>query len=223
MLVLAALVGVVCFLPERVIYISGGETYAPVYVGNTTKAQVALTFNVYENADIVNAIVDKLYANGVTATFFVGGCWADDNAETLNKIISCGNELGNHGYFHLDHKKISEQKNKDEITHCHEIVKALTGCEMKLFAPPSGAYGEATLKTAATLGYKTIMWTVDTIDWRDADSRLVFSRATQKADNGAIVLMHPKAHTLAALDDILAFYKEKGIACVTVSKCIAND
>ncbi|MBO4572758.1 MAG: polysaccharide deacetylase family protein [Clostridia bacterium] len=223
MALLVVAVGAVCLLPERTVYISGGKTYAPIYSGNTEKAQVALMFNVYENTDIVNAIVDKLADNGVIATFFVGGCWADDNTETLKRIIAGGNELANHGYFHLDHKKLSEERNREEISCCHEVVKALTGYEMELFAPPSGAYGDVTLKCAASLGYKTIMWTVDTIDWRDGDVDVIVSRATKNVTSGALVLMHPKQHTLTALDEILAFYKEKGIACVTVSQCIAND
>ena len=214
--------GVLCFLPERTVYINGDKTYAPVYVGDGQKAQVALMFNVYENTDTVNKIIDKLADNGVIATFFVGGCWADDNKETLMRILSSGNELGNHGYFHLDHKKISEERNREEISCCHEVVKAFTGVEMTLFAPPSGAYGESTLKVADRLGYTTVMWTLDTIDWRDSDEKLIVKRATEKVTNGALILMHPKEHTLNALDDILAFYREKGIACVTVSKCIEH-
>ncbi|MBR1890879.1 MAG: polysaccharide deacetylase family protein [Clostridia bacterium] len=215
--------GAICFLPERTVYISGGVSYAPVYSGNQIKRQIALAVNVYEGADIVVKMVDKLNAYGFHATFFVGGCWADDNAETLKYVLSNGNELGNHGYFHLDHKKISEQKNNDEIVNCHKIVKAVTGVDMNLFAPPSGAFGELTLKVAQRLGYKTVLWSRDTIDWRDQDQKLIVKRATEKVKNGDIILMHPKAHTLGALDDILTFYKENGFTAVTVSQCIEDD
>ena len=214
--------GALCFLPERTVYISGAVSYAPKYRGNNSKPQVALMFNCYEGAEIVNGILDKLRDNGAIATFFVGGCWADDNTETLKRIVAEGHEIANHGYFHLDHKKISAQKNESEISNCHKIVKALTGVDMTLFAPPSGSYGETTLKTCAALGYQTVLWTLDTIDWRDCDKDLIVKRATEKFSYGALILMHPKAHTLDALDDILRYYKEKGVACVSVSECIKD-
>ena len=215
--------GALCFAPERTVYLSGGVAYGPIYSGNPEKARAALMFNVYENADIVRAIVDKLRDNGVIATFFVGGCWADDNAETLRYIVDNGNELANHGYFHRDHKKLSFEANVEEISKCHSVVKALTGVEMNLFAPPSGSFGENALKAADKSGYKTIMWTIDTIDWRDSDTQLIYKRATEKITNGALILMHPKEHTLKSLDNIISFYKQKGIACVTVSECISYD
>lgn len=68
-----------------------------------------------------------------------------------------------------------------EIGLTHEIIKQLLGYEMTLFAPPSGSYGQNTLKVAQDMGYKTIMWSKDTIDWRDQDENLIYSRATKNA------------------------------------------
>ena len=95
-------VSAVCFLPEKIIPIYGGSQEKAIYNGNREKRQVSLMFNVYENTKIINSILDKLEEYNVKATFFVGGCWADDNATTLNRILSQGHELANHGYFHKD-------------------------------------------------------------------------------------------------------------------------
>ena len=84
----------------KVVNVSSNQA---IYRGNTDKNNVSLMFNVYENTETVKNIVEVLKENGVHATFFVGGCWADDNAETLNLIRDGGNEIGNHGYFHKDH------------------------------------------------------------------------------------------------------------------------
>ena len=65
------------------------------------------------------------------------------------------------------------------------------------------------------------MWSKDNIDWRDLDVDLVVKRATA-VENGDFVLMHPKAHTLKALKKVLDFYKEKGIAAVTVDALIKD-
>ena len=209
----------VCFMPEKSVSIVSGESYAPIYSGRTETAQVALMFNVYENTDVVNGILDLLKSHNAKATFFVGGCWADDNNQTLKRILEEGHSLGNHGYFHKNHKKLTEAQNLAEIKNTHDLVLAITGYSMTLFAPPSGAFSVTTLKVAEKLGYRSIMWSKDTIDWRDNDVNLIVKRATA-VDSGDFILMHPKAHTLKALPTILQFYFEKGISTNTVDELI---
>lgn len=214
-------VSAVCFLPEKIIPIYGGSQEKAIYNGNREKAQVSFMFNVYENTEVVNAIIDTLDSYGAKATFFVGGCWADDNEETLKRIIEHGHEIGNHGYFHKEHKKLDYQKNLDEISRTDTVIKALCGVEPTLFAPPSGSFSDLTLKASYELGYKVIMWSKDTIDWRDKDEKLVIKRATNGLTNGDLVLMHPKEHTLSALPSILNYCKTNDLKVVTVSENIS--
>lgn len=211
----------ISFLPQTSVPIYGGKRLDAIYNGNRNNSNVSLMFNVYENTEIVNSIIDTLNAYSVKATFFVGGCWADDNENTLKRIVSEGHELANHGYFHKDHKKLSYEVNRQEIENNGIIVKALCGVEMDLFAPPSGSFSETTLDVCYDLGYKLIMWSKDTIDWRDKDSSKVFERATKNLTNGDLILMHPKAHTLQALPKILEYIEQSGYKAVTVSENIA--
>lgn len=221
--VLVSVVAVFAFVPERSVLISGKESYQPYYNGSRDRKEVSLMFNVYEGSDIVRGILDVLDEYGAKSTFFVGGCWADDNGDVLEEILTRGHELGNHGYFHLNHKKLSENDNIEEIANNHKVIKGLVGADMNLFAPPSGAFSTKTLTAAEKLGYKTIMWSKDTVDWRDKDKNIVYKRATKDVANGDLILMHPKQHTLEALDGILKFYKENGIRAVTVSECIKEN
>ena len=89
---------------------------------------------------------------------------------------------------------------------------------MNLFAPPSGSFSQNTLDVASELGYKTIMWSKDTIDWRDKDSNLVYTRATKSIKGGDLVLMHPTKHTLEALPQIIDYYNSINMKVVTVSE-----
>ena len=212
----------ISFFPERIIPIYSGENITAIYNGNRDKQNVSLMFNIYENTKVVNDIVDLLNEKGVKATFFVGGCWADDNAETLKKIVGSGHELGNHGYFHKDHKTLDYDKNREEIYNTEIITYALCGVKTRLFAPPSGSFSSETLSAADDLGYKVIMWSKDTIDWRDKDKNIVFKRATESLSGGDLVLMHPKEHTLAALPEILDFYRNAGFSVVTVGENIKD-
>ena len=212
----------VSFIPQKSIPIYGGNGVEAIYHGNRGRASVSLMFNVYENTQVVNGILDLLNEKGVKATFFVGGCWADDNGQTLTRIVNEKHEIANHGYFHKDHKKLSERENEEEIRLTGAIVKALSGAEPNLFAPPSGSFSATTLEVASRLGYKVIMWSKDTIDWRDSNVDLLFNRATKNPENGDLILMHPKAHTLQVLPRVIDYYKSLGFNIVTVSENLAE-
>lgn len=193
----------------------------PIYRGNAANAKVALMINVYWGTEYLLPMLDELDKYGAKCTFFLGGSWADDNNELVNTIKERGHELANHGYFHKDHKKLSAAANKDEIVSCEKMVEGICGVKTNLFAPPSGAYSDTTLEVCDTLGYKVIMWSKDTIDWRDKNTELIYKRATEKVTNGELILMHPTECTLKALPLILAAYKEKGLSADTVSNVIS--
>ncbi|MDD3947312.1 MAG: polysaccharide deacetylase family protein, partial [Clostridia bacterium] len=182
-----------------------------IYQGNPELPRVTLMFNVYWGTEYIVPILDILDNYGVKTTFFIGGSWAAKNNDLLKEINNRGHELGNHGYLHLDHGKLSETRNKEEIELTGKLLYKVTGVQPNLFAPPSGALGQNMFRACEKLDYTVIMWSRDTIDWRDKDSSLVYKRATNGIQNGDLVLMHPTPHTLAALPSILEFYKVKGL------------
>ena len=179
---------------------------------------VSLMFNVYSDTKSVERILEVLSAHNAKATFFIGGSWADDNISCLKKIIDNGHELGNHGYFHKDHPSLNKEQNQKEMSLCNEFIEKSVGVRIGLFAPPSGAYDEQTVVIAENLGMKTIMWSKDTIDWRDKSSAIVYTRATKNVKGGDFVLMHPTPHTADALSDILKYYESCKLRAITVSE-----
>lgn len=194
----------------------------PFYTGQSA-TKVSLMINVYWGTEYIAPMLEILDRYNAKTTFFVGGSWAVSNPDTLKKIYAAGHEIGNHGYYHKDHKKIDEAYNRKEISSAHDAVKDILGIDMTLFAPPSGAYGAATLAVAEELGYRTVMWTRDTIDWRDHDSKLVYSRAVKDIKGGDLILMHPTAHTVKALEDIIKAVAEAGLVVSPVSEALCAD
>ncbi|NLJ84309.1 MAG: polysaccharide deacetylase, partial [Halanaerobiaceae bacterium] len=71
-----------------------------------------------------------------------------------------------------------------------------------------------------SIGYKTIMWSADTIDWQRPAPEIIVQRAVNKIDDGGIILMHPTEPSLAALDNIIDILKQRGYKFVTVSQLI---
>lgn len=202
-------------------YVFGFKNDQAIYNGNKNSQNVTLMVNVYWGNEFIEPMLEVFKSYNVTTTFFVGGSWAEKYPELLKQIYENGHEIGNHGFFHKDHNKLSYDQNYEEINITHKVVKSIVNYDMNLFAPPSGAYNKTTLTVASELGYRTIMWSKDTIDWRDKDENLVFTRATKNVSGGDLILMHPTAHTLKALPKILEYYKLNNLTARNVSTNIA--
>lgn len=192
------------------------------YSGNEESNRISLMINVYWGTEYLDGMLQILDKYDVKTTFFVGGTWAVKESDMLEKIYEKGHEIGNHGYTHKDQDKLNREQNQKEILTTHNIVKDLLNIDMNLFAPPSGAYSKTTVEVASSLGYQTIMWTRDTIDWRDKDADLIYSRAVKDAKGGDLVLMHPTEKTLEALENIIITLQEKGLKVTTVSDTLSE-
>ena len=190
-----------------------------VYAGDENKNNVCFMINVYQGEEYVKNILDILDIYNVKTTFFVGGSWAVKNLDLVKEIYSKGHEIGNHGFYHKDQDNLDYDGNLQEIKMCHEVLSKNLGIEMRLFAPPSGAYSVNTIDAASNLNYKTIMWTHDTIDWRDQNSDLIYNRATKDLSNGDLILMHPTKKTVEAMTNILSTAINNGFNPTTVSNC----
>lgn len=194
-----------------------------IYRGNEKEPNVSLMFNVYWGTEYIEPILKVLEKKGVKTTFFIGGSWATKNNVLLKKIYENGHEIGSHGYSHKDAEKLSYKQNIDEIKMADSTIKSIIGIEPKLFAPPSGSIGSDMFKACNELNKKVIMWSRDTIDWRDKDSSLVLKRATLDIQNGELILLHPTEHTLKALPIIIDTLQNQKYQITTVSKCIEES
>jgi peptidoglycan/xylan/chitin deacetylase (PgdA/CDA1 family) len=191
-----------------------------IYAGNEQTNKVALMINVYWGTEYLEEMLNTLEKHQAKVTFFVGGTWVQENPELLVKIKNLGHEIGNHGTNHKEHGKLSYSINYNEIKNCHDKVFRVLNLNMNLFAPPGGSYNSETVKCATSLGYKTILWTKDTIDWRDQNEDLIFHRATNNIQSGDLVLMHPTAATKNVLERVIVAINGKKLALDTVSNTI---
>ena len=227
-LIQTVLIGICCLIAFGVVwtFLHGGEATVmadAVYQGQTTEQKVALAINVDWGEDIIPEMLQVLKANDVKATFFVTGRFAEKFPEVVQQISEAGHEIGNHGYKHPHPDQLSVAQNQKDITDSEVIMEKLTGTKPRLYAPPYGEHGQTCLQAAEQCGYTTILWTADTVDWEEpapSHDTLVQRVTGDKLTNGAILLMHPKAHTAEALPDIIGTIKAKGYQCVKVSEVL---
>lgn len=207
----------------RMISINTMNYYEPIYKGLDNEKKIAFACNVVWGEEYLPQTLKLLKDNDIHITFFIGGQWAEKNEELLKSILKDEHELGNHGYKHLHHSQLSPAANKQEILKTEEIVKRITGSKTVLFAPPYGDMNDTVVTSAEALGYKVIMWSIDTIDWNTKDYNKILQRLEKKHHNGAIVLMHPTKVTIEALPQMIENLKGHGYEITTVSDVLENN
>jgi len=195
-------------------------TVNPIYIGDTKEKAAALMFNVDWGNEIIPEILEILDNKEVKATFFISGKFANKFPDLTKEIAQDGHEIGNHGYYHPHPNKISLERNMKEIIDTEKQFSNLNISISKIFAPPYGEHEKVVLQAADKLGYKTIMWTLDTIDWKDPLPGTILKRILSKVDNGSMILMHPKECTLQALPSLIDSMKNDDFSFRTVTEII---
>ncbi|KAB3536952.1 polysaccharide deacetylase family protein [Alkaliphilus pronyensis] len=183
---------------------------------------IAFTCNVDWGNEVIPEMLKILKEKQVKITFFVTGRWVKEFPDLFMSIVEEGHEIGSHGYYHLDYSTLSLNKNEEEILNAEKEIMKYTEEKPKYFAPPSGAYNTNTLIAAEKHNYKTILWTIDTIDWRKGStSDVIYKRVMDKENHkGAIVLMHPMQETAKVLPRLIDALREKGLEIGTVSNIL---
>jgi probable sporulation protein (polysaccharide deacetylase family) len=196
---------------------------SPIYRGHPDKPMVTFIINVAWGNEYLSQILATLKNHQVSASFFLEGNWVKTNPDLAKMIVSAGHEVGNHSYTHPNMQRLSASQTRDQLIRTNEVIEAATGKKSVWFAPPSGSYRDETVKIAAELKMKTVMWTVDTIDWQKPSPDQLINRVISKIDNGSMVLMHPTESTAQALDRLITLIEEKGLKIGTVSDLMSEE
>lgn len=193
----------------------------------TSRRVVALTFDGGAGSQGAPSILGTLRAEGVPASFFVTGRFAQTNPGTTSQMAALG-PVGNHSLSHPDFTNLSETTLTSELSTARAAILAATGKDPRpFFRFPFGAYDTRALGLVNARGYGAIGWTTDSLGWKGTSGGMstdaVVSRVLAGRTPGQIVLLHVGANpddgtTLdaAALPRIIAGYRANGYAFVTL-------
>lgn len=202
----------------------GQKRLVPIYYVDTQEKKVAISFDASWGAEFTPRILEILKENEIKTTFFLTGFWIEKYPEMVKKIVAEGHELGNHTWTHPHLNTLDKAGIKTELERVHAALTDLGGKEPKLFRPPFGEYSDKVIEAADELGYLTIQWSVDSLDWKDLGKQTIVKRVTEKLHPGAIVLFHNNGrYTADALPDIIAFAKENGYEIVPISELLYKE
>ncbi|GGE25098.1 hypothetical protein GCM10011571_29080 [Marinithermofilum abyssi] len=195
----------------------------PIYRGNEQKPMAALMINVAWGTEHLPEMLDILAREKVSATFFLDGSWLKKHPEMARELVRRGHEIGNHAYSHPLMSGLSTGAIHREIAKTEALIEQTTGLNSRFFAPPAGDFNDAVVKEADKFGMKTVLWTVDTVDWKKTSTpKWMVNRVKKGVGKGSLVLMHPTDRTAAALPKIIRTVKHKGIKLGTVSEVLSS-
>lgn len=183
---------------------------------------VAITFDDGPSSSLTPQVLDILKRHGASATFFVLGDNASRNPSILARAVAEGHEIGNHTYSHIKMTSASAETIRSEISRTAAVIESATGRKAKVMRPPYGATNANIVSNMFNnYGMRSILWNIDTQDWRHPGVGVVVQRAVGGAKPGSIILLHDiHSSTLAAVEGIVTGLQARGYKLVTVSQLI---
>jgi len=178
---------------------------------------VALTFD-DGGAGPWASMLDTLKRYKMHATFFPLGPYVQASPGLARRCVAEGNAIGTHGWTHTMMSRQSSSQIQSEWTRASEAWWSETGCSPVPYCrPPYGDMSPVVVPASAGVGfYRVILWDVDPRDWTEPGSGVIAQRVLSHVHPGAIVCMHLRPQTAAALPRILSGLKARGYRCASL-------
>jgi peptidoglycan/xylan/chitin deacetylase (PgdA/CDA1 family) len=182
---------------------------------------IALTFDDGPGG-YTNRVLDVLKQYRSHATFFVIGRQVAGYAGVERRTIAEGNEIGNHSWSHPDFTTLSYAGMEQQIGDTQRAVQAATGgFTPTLMRPPYGAINGAVNGFLRSRGLTEVLWNVDTRDWFDRNTQVVYDRIMGSTADNRIILLHDIHPTsVAAVELAVPALVSEGYQLVTVSQLL---
>ena len=202
----------------------------------TSRPVFHLTFDDGPHPEVTLPVLDALAESNVNATFFLLADPAKRYPEIVQETIARGHEIGLHGRTHLRLSTAPWSAITDEISKAHEELEQVAGRPVKFFRPPYGAHGLRSLAVTRSRGMKTVLWSVDTDDWKGLDRENPLQGTTDRMAAGGISLQHDtpagdsvaddQAKGLVAKDvltrSVLAEMQRRGLQAVSLLELLSE-
>ena len=198
---------------------------APVYSGggsvDPSRPMIALTFDDGPAAPD-NRILAALEAVGGRATFFMVGQNVKGHPDIIRRMMADGCELGNHSWSHPQLNKLSAGEVRSQISRTNDAIAAVAGHGATVMRCPYGATGGSVKSVLGDMGYASILWSIDTLDWKTRNASSTVSSVLNNVKDGDIILMHSLyGATAEAVETMVPELVRRGYQLVTVSELAA--
>lgn len=196
---------------------------------------IALTFD--DGPHIYTpSLLQTLEQNGVKATFFVNGQNYDSiltgqNQRIVREAYEAGHQIASHTWSHKDLATLSGPQIRREMTRLDDALRQIIGRAPAYMRPPYGSTSPLARQILGDMGYKVILWDIETKDTdhpEDAEAGLEeYRRALQSPGStrkGWIALQHDpvESTSLELAPRAIRLAKRLGFRFATVAECLGD-
>ena len=182
--------------------------------------QVALTFDDGPHQTCTPALLNGLKQREVKATFFLMGENIAGKEPLVQRMQAEGHLIGNHGYRHIQMTKEEAEQACADIEQTEKLIQSITGKRPEDLRPPYGDWNE---QLECRVNLTTVLWNVDSLDWKFQNTDRIVRRVEKDVKDGDIILMHDIFPTsveaaLRIVDDL----QKRGYEFVTVEELLVD-
>lgn len=166
-------------------------------------------------------LMDYFASRNVKVTFFMIGSDVGNYPKSVQRMVDEGHEIGNHTMNHKQLTAVKKDRALKEIEEGARAIEDVAGVPPTVWRPP---YGDSTQEQRIAAGMPTVLWNIDTLDWKYKDADRVANEILNGASNGNIILVHEIYKTTLegikkAVDKLVA----KGVRFVTSTTLLTRD
>ncbi|KAJ3014295.1 Carbohydrate esterase 4 protein [Thoreauomyces humboldtii] len=195
----------------------------------TVPGTAAWTFD--DGPYIYNAnILAALKAANMKATFFMNGnnwgCIFDAaNVATIKNVLAAGHQIGAHTWAHPDITTLTTTQLNYQMRKLEDAFMKILGFVPRYFRHPYGSYTTANVQQINALGYRQVIWDVDS---QDADGATVATSEsnikTGLADGGPHIVLDHETVTTTSTTVVPWFISQYATKFnwVTVAECLGD-
>ncbi|WP_327238681.1 bifunctional polysaccharide deacetylase/glycosyltransferase family 2 protein [Streptomyces sp. NBC_01317] len=222
-------------VPDRILdggpVIDARSAAAPAKSLSIPDGRLVLTFDDGPDPQWTPKVLDELKKYDAHAVFFVTGTMASRYPALVKRMVDEGHEVGLHTFSHPDLSYQTRTRTNWELTQNQLALAGAAGVRTSLFRPPYSSFADAmdnkswpVTRYIGSLGYITVLDSVDSEDWKRPGADRIVEWATPKGHRGSVVLMHDsggdRSQTVEALGRYLPAMQERGFRFVNLTEAL---
>jgi peptidoglycan/xylan/chitin deacetylase (PgdA/CDA1 family) len=193
-------------------YVGSGIYLKTICKLSTDKKNILLTFDDGPDEKVTPLILDVLKKHHAKAIFFCIGKQVVKHPDLIKRITAEGHTIGNHTWSHaplIDFYPASRME--EELNETAKAIENAGGIHTNLFRPPYGVTNPPIAKAVNKLNYKTIGWSIRSLDTSIKYPEKLYRRVVSKLKGDDIILFHDtQMQTVEVLDRLLDYLPTHG-------------
>jgi peptidoglycan-N-acetylglucosamine deacetylase len=126
--------------------------------------RILLTFDDGPHPTVTPRVLNLLAKFNASAIFFIVGACVERAPQLLKEVLASGHLLGNHSYSHQPDLGIRAYVR--DLKKAQALIEETAGTLPTFFRPPEGRLTLASIFSPRLLGLSTMLWSLDSNDWR---------------------------------------------------------